>query len=786
MLGEQWLHIFFDGSSSKFVEKLMLGIEGQGLLSKLGKSKEKCLEYNTEDVYNIYISVIKNEYQRIKRGPLSIGKLGYEDEIKQEPLSPMQIDVSKEEIRSLETSGVKITYEEIIVDEYRRVNIKSEQIDPVKQEQDLTDSEESEEKDKKIIGVTKLSYLRLLEWLEQHISFFSDDLGNVLIKTNFLRWTEDLVIDKKETAKLLVDSKLLDNCKSYGLACLYCLEDSIKKLWDKELGEEEKKRYIENEGSSLLTRFWALKMAGKEKEWIEENYEYLLESSIEDGNEVAVEYLLNDLSKLEQKPTINFVALAVIAASTSSSCSSYTCYTSVLCKLLHKMSNEDKDKLYEICCHDILNHLVNLRSGEYYDEIVEYIWEKYPASQSVYQALLANIASKVAEGDSNCQETFMKFWKKINEIDEKINRVEKLLSPHLFQFDKEKIKEILGSATPNEKEELAHYVTAYQGLLPKYCKPSLLDLIAEKCFGVEKSQKFMKDLILSGKGLEICTYLISNDKFGEFKEFFNMIPNNQDEFKKQLFKNRGRNILVNLCTKNNKGLYDKFLKWHFSDKSDIGTCCKEFKQKLVLSCIGMENIMSAISNSNNGRCKWQIYQKELIKWGDLEENNFRTYFQGEQLGNTRRRNVCVDFLLDQPADELAGEFLSWCFLGDKNEINEFKKDFTNGNKAVNFCVNKIKAGKVHAVKNFLEWVNILKKDREELLKECKALLPTQKHKEVEDAFDGKQKKKLRESTENAKRELQEKVALSDSPGSSMQKTRVKKICYSNDMEKSNL
>ncbi|WP_434732012.1 hypothetical protein [Wolbachia endosymbiont of Zygogramma bicolorata] len=780
MLDEQWLHIFFDGSSSKFVEELMLGIEGQGLLSKLRKSKERCLKYNTEDIYNIYINVIKKEYQRIRQEPPSIGKPGYEDEIKQEPLSPMQIDVSKEEIRSLETSGIKITYEKIIVDEYRKINVKSEQMDPVKQEQDLTDSEESKEKDIKIIGMTKLSYLRLLEWLGQHISFFSDELGNALIKTNFLRWTEDLVIDKKETAKLFVDSKLLDNCKSYELACLYCLEDSIRKLWDKELGEEEK-RSIKNKESSLLTRFWTIKMAREEEKWIEKNYECLLESSVEDGNEVAVEYLLNDLSKLEQKPTINFVALAVIAASTSSSCSSYTYYTPVLCKLLRKMSNKDKDNLYEICCYDILNHLVTLRSGEY-DKIVEYIWNKYPAPQSVCQALLANVASKVAEGDSSCQETFMKFWKKINEMDEKINRAEKLLSPHLFQFDKEKIKEILGSATSKEKEELARYVRAYQGLPLKYCTPSLLALVAEKCFGVEKDQKFMEDLILSGKGLEICTYLVSNDKFEKFKEFFNMIPGNKDEFKKLLFKNRGRNIFVSLCTKDNKGLYDKFLKWYFSDESDIDTCCKAFKKKLVLSCTGMANIMSAISNLNNGRCKWQIYQKELIKWGDLEENNFRTYFQGKQLENTRRRNVCVDFLLDQAEGELAGEFLNWCFSGNKNKIDEFKKDFTNGNKAVNFCINKIKAGKVHTVKNFLEWVNISKKDREELLKECKALLPKQKHKEIEDAFGGKQKKRLRESTENAEGESRKKVALSDSPGSSLQKIRVKKIYLSNGTE----
>ncbi|WP_265027846.1 hypothetical protein [Wolbachia endosymbiont (group A) of Calamotropha paludella] len=710
MLGEQSLCIFFDSFSSKFVEKLMLGIEEQDLLSKLRKSKERCLKYNIQDVYNIYTSVIKNEYQRIKQEPPSIGKPGYEDEIKQEPLSPTQIDVSKEEIMFSET---------IIVDEYR--------IDPVKQEQDLTDSEKRKAKDIKTIGVIKFSYLQLLEWLEQHISFFSDDLDNVLIKTNFLRWTEDLVIDKKKTAKLLIGSKLLDNYKSYGLACSYCLEDSIRELWGKEL-EEEKKRYCENKELSPLIRFWTLKMVGEEKEWAEENYEHLIKSLIEDGNEVAVEYLLDNLSKLERKPTINFVALAVTAASTSSLSRFYTYYTPVLLKLLGKMNSQERDRLYKERPYDVLTHLMNLKL-ERCDEMVEDVWKTRPP-QPVCQTLLADIANQAAEGNSDSLQTFMEFWKKINETNEEIDRIGEQLLPYLFQFDEKEIREILDSATDNEKKKVVEYVKSDEGLTPEYCKPWLLNLVVTSCLGSgnEEGKKFMEDLISSGKGLEICTYLISNGKFEEFKKFFDT-ANGSDKFKKRLFTMRGNDIFVSLCMTKGKSIFDQFLSWYFCDENRES----KFKQNLVLSGIGIGVIINTVLRSSGSNCTWKkVYQDKFIEWGGLKESEFIIKFQGEQRESMRRRNICVNLLFEQ-SSELVNEFLNCCFPDDGEKIDEFKKDFISGDKAVNFCVNKIEAEKLYAVKNFLDWIDLPEEEREKLLSRCKALLPG-RHKDVETAF----------------------------------------------------
>lgn len=94
----------------------------------------------------------------------------------------------------------------------------------------------------KMLGYIQSVGLQILKWMDFHLRkcHFNLDLPHEFC------WTSQGIIDKRKTAEMLIRDYSIDVTMRYKLACIYCLEDDILKLWN-ELSENDRK-YFYSEG----------------------------------------------------------------------------------------------------------------------------------------------------------------------------------------------------------------------------------------------------------------------------------------------------------------------------------------------------------------------------------------------------------------------------------------------------------------------------------------------------------------------------------------------------------
>lgn len=105
----------------------------------------------------------------------------------------------------------------------------------------------------KVLGLVKPIGLQILKWIEYHCKNF---LGVNL--PNEFCWMAQGTLDKKKTAGVLIKDEQMDITERYNLACIYCLEEDIPKLWNK-IPENRRNFLIVNQTQSMLcSRNWYL------------------------------------------------------------------------------------------------------------------------------------------------------------------------------------------------------------------------------------------------------------------------------------------------------------------------------------------------------------------------------------------------------------------------------------------------------------------------------------------------------------------------------------------------
>ncbi|KAL6978000.1 hypothetical protein U1Q18_050370 [Sarracenia purpurea var. burkii] len=75
----------------------------------------------------------------------------------------------------------------------------------------------------------------IINWLDFHYlrAFYPHDKTNTIATySNFLIWRSDCEIGYKDTAENLLTCQQLSRHSKYKLACLYCFEDDIRRMWD--------------------------------------------------------------------------------------------------------------------------------------------------------------------------------------------------------------------------------------------------------------------------------------------------------------------------------------------------------------------------------------------------------------------------------------------------------------------------------------------------------------------------------------------------------------------------
>lgn len=206
-----------------------------------------------------------------------------------------------------------------------------------------------------ILNYMKPIKLRMLVWAKyiQAILGFSflEQSVDCINSSLFNAWGN---INAKEVALVLVENEKFEISQRYKLACLYCLEQPIRSLWEK-IPEEEKEDFYHMDGPEelqqpALVNFWSYflmdnvaMVTGDRDPRL-----YRFDKAIESGNKDAVKYCWDKLDPIEKEQRLVPSALAALSFRKESKNS-----------VLSLLSDHDPDELFAEYYIDILSFLLS-------------------------------------------------------------------------------------------------------------------------------------------------------------------------------------------------------------------------------------------------------------------------------------------------------------------------------------------------------------------------------------------------------------------------------------------
>lgn len=350
--------------------------------------------------------------------------------------------------------------------------------------------------------------LQIFIWMRYHLSYCQIDLD----LPNEFSWTPHATIDKTKTAEVLISDDSIDVATRFKLACIYCLEDDIRKLWNQVPDcLKEHFYYVEDPYVVLqmeLVEFWALyingendcirRIARRRLNRVCSPFQYAFESAAYSGSKVATEYFLQkpsqrkalrvalNVSKVphEFKPSIN-----------DDSPKEYN--SEVLCFLLSKLNEEELVQLFRQRPLQVLYCCLDWPWQSFFLEMASRVWNFLHRRN--HHFVLTIILSKIRSGykDYNYKKLFWDLWEQMSDSDKNyiINddmSIVSLLDMLLQVEDKESIKLVLKDATRIE----------------------------------------INKLIFSNHGRSLCKKMIVGDKFDLLKFFVQLLISSKDEMVK--------------------------------------------------------------------------------------------------------------------------------------------------------------------------------------------------------------------------------------------------------------
>lgn len=377
----------------------------------------------------------------------------------------------------------------------------------------------------KIWGFIKSMGLEIFKWIEYHCtgSYFHVDLPNDLC------WTPQGTIDRKRIAQMLLKEESLGVIMRYKLACVYCLEDDVRKLW-KEIPEDQKESdlnwlsetidmrdivYFRYDEKKHLVHFWFDEIKQEIMlEWQTLYYTVLFQTYAEGGNKAAVEYFLQKLPPEERETSLVHAARSAKDAH-------------VLWYLLCEMNDEQQVAIFNRQPCEMLECFLNWPLQSFFMETADRVWELLDKKHIVW--LLEKIVKKINSNhkDWNYQKLFEKLWQKMSDSDKSyvLGKVIEMRSNswyillYLFEIkDESKIKEIFQLATIEERKE---FIVCYKGII--ICQTlihvdewSSLKLMFEECLSSKDEMVEFKEIFK-----QYIIRCISNDQIEMYKEMFN-------------------------------------------------------------------------------------------------------------------------------------------------------------------------------------------------------------------------------------------------------------------------
>lgn len=247
----------------------------------------------------------------------------------------------------------------------------------------------------KAISYIKPIGLQIFNWLQYH----SSDLYLLVQLPAEFSWTAQGTINRKTTAEMLITDENIDLCTRYKLACINCLEDGIKNLWN--IMPEYHRKYFLNQGSLNMNSqrnevyFWSLKM---NQEMLYVSYKTLFETSALDGNKVATTYFLNKLTPREREQSLVKVANRVTNSE-------------ILIYLLSQLKEEQQIEVFKNNSSIVVQSFTHWPFQNLFIAIIESGMWKF-LSKDVFHELLQFLIQKICDDDQDWdyKKLFMEFW----------------------------------------------------------------------------------------------------------------------------------------------------------------------------------------------------------------------------------------------------------------------------------------------------------------------------------------------------------------------------------------
>lgn len=353
--------------------------------------------------------------------------------------------------------------------------------------------------------------LQIFNWLQYHCS----DLYLLVQLPAEFSWTPQGAINRKTTAEMIIKDENIDLCTRYKLACIYCLEDYIHKLWN--IMPEYHRKYFLNQGFLNMTSqknevyFWSLKM---KQEMLYVSYKTLFETSALDGNKVAAEFFLKKLTPREREQSLFNVANRVTNSD-------------IFIYLLSQLKEEQQIEVFKNNSSIVVQSFTHWPFQSFFIAIIESGMWKF-LSKDVYPQVLQFLIQKICDGDQDWdyKKLFMEFWPEspfaLNKFDtdEFNNKGLESLLYHIHQKDKEIVKFTLENVTLTVKKKLIYcnwMKFVFQTLILDE-KWIILELFLRECLPSEDEMaKFKEEFEKSTAGQRIKYNLASENWTKLFK-----------------------------------------------------------------------------------------------------------------------------------------------------------------------------------------------------------------------------------------------------------------------------
>lgn len=397
----------------------------------------------------------------------------------------------------------------------------------------------------KLLCLTRPVGFQISKWKQFH--------NNCNIRVNLPKeffWTPQGTIDRKKTAEGIIKAKSITITERYKLACIYCFEDDIKKLWEKM--SEDCRRYFYDQDEPLyvneneLVVFWTYHLMGEVDKLDDlffkrmnrqcSLYQYLFEIAATDGNRAATEFFLEKLTPVEREFLLETViSLSVIRSSVRVGFLKES-ISDIFCFLLSELNEEQQIEVFKRCGYQVLICFLDWPLQIFFMEMANCMWNYL--DESIYGELLLQITDKIKHGykDYDYRKLFGEFWKKTSN-DYKKNvfwkNFDVRIVSDLFEIrDKDNINLIFQDATPKDKKYLI-YSNDAKYICKELTNSDQLDLLKyfiKECLPSENEVIEFKDNLQNGN---VWFETVTKTPINNTNTFLCVLDDISSEFKKR-------------------------------------------------------------------------------------------------------------------------------------------------------------------------------------------------------------------------------------------------------------